>query len=80
MYTFALTSDDGSALWIDGRMVVDHDGLHSAEPKVGQVALAKGAHRLVVGWFNKTGGAALSLDWGVAGSKLKPAAASDFRR
>ncbi|GAA3309712.1 hypothetical protein GCM10020295_75090 [Streptomyces cinereospinus] len=38
-YAFRLTSDDGSRLWIDDQLVVDHDGLHGAEPKDGTVQL-----------------------------------------
>ena len=34
-YTFALTSDDGSSLWIDGVPVVDHGGAHSLSRKAG---------------------------------------------
>ncbi len=77
VYEFALTSDDGSKLWIDGELVVDNDGLHSASTKTGHVALQRGAHRIVVGWFNKTGGLDLSLSWGAAGSKLKQVAAGE---
>ena len=28
-YTFSLASDDGSRLMIDGRKVIDHDGIHA---------------------------------------------------
>jgi hypothetical protein len=66
VYRFNLASDDGARLWIDGELVVDHDGLHSPSGRTGAVALAKGAHSLRVDYFNKTGGAALSL--AVAGS------------
>jgi alpha-L-fucosidase len=72
VYSFALTSDDGSKLWVDGKVVVDNDGLHSSETKTGQIALAKGPHIIAVGWFNKTGGAALHLEWAKAGGKYEP--------
>ncbi|RBL86246.1 hypothetical protein DDE05_11680, partial [Streptomyces cavourensis] len=36
-YAFRLTSDDGSRLLIDDQLVIDHDGLHGAEPKDGSV-------------------------------------------
>ncbi len=32
-YTFWTDSDDGSNLYIDGKLVVDNDGLHSLESK-----------------------------------------------
>lgn len=31
MYTFYLSSDDGSRLWLDGKLVIDHDGPVSAQ-------------------------------------------------
>ncbi|MBT5583086.1 MAG: hypothetical protein HOJ54_03670, partial [Phycisphaerae bacterium] len=43
-YTFRLSSDDGSQLWIDGHMLIDHDGLHGAEPMLGDVTLIQGIH------------------------------------
>lgn len=79
VYTFALGSDDGSKLWIDGKVVVDNDGLHSGQTKLGQVALAKGAHKIVVGWFNQSGGLDLSLQWGLVGQNLKAAGSQELR-
>ncbi len=76
VYRFALSSDDGSQLWIDGDLVVDNDGLHSLETKTGVAALAKGAHRMEVRYFNKTGGAELSLAWGRPGEALVPVPAA----
>src|SRR5262245_51815977 len=43
-YTFALTSDDGSRLWIDGHLVVDNRGRHAAITKTGTVHLENGSH------------------------------------
>lgn len=71
MYRFALSSDDGSRLWIGGRLVVDNDGLHGTVEKTGAIALAKGKHEIAVAWFNKTGGAQLSLKWAKLGGALK---------
>ena len=36
-YTFRLNSDDGSELFIDNQLVIDHDGLHGAEDKDGEL-------------------------------------------
>lgn len=63
LYRFALLSDDGSKLWIDGKLIVDNDGLHSSETKIGAAPLQAGKHHITVGWFNKTGGSALELKW-----------------
>lgn len=72
LYRFALTSDDGAKLWIDGQLVVDNDGLHAAETKIGTAPLAKGWHRVELAWFNGTGGRALDLKMAPAGSSVKP--------
>lgn len=71
VYTFNLTSDDGSKMYVDGKLVVDNDGLHSSETKSGHAALAKGFHTIVIQWFNRTGGAALEVTWGRIGAKMQ---------
>jgi len=70
LYAFALTSDAGSRLWIDGELVVDNDGLHALRERRGSVALAAGPHAIAVEFFNKRGVAALDLRWGPAGGEL----------
>ncbi len=69
IWEFALASDDGSKLRIDGELIVDHDGLHSPSEKRGFAALARGPHRIELGWFNAAGGAELSLKWRKAGGE-----------
>jgi hexosaminidase len=61
IYTFEITSDDGSQLIIDEQIVVDHDGYHSASPKRGGIGLMKGHHRLRVLYFQGGGGRDLAL-------------------
>lgn len=78
MHRFSLRADDGAALWIDGRLVVDHDGLHGPTALVGQAPLAAGLHDVEVRWFNKAGGATLALRWGSAGGPMRPVAPHDF--
>jgi alpha-L-fucosidase len=70
LYRFALTSDDGSKLWIDGKLVVDDDGCHAPETKEGIAPLARGSHRIEVAWFNAGGGAELELKWAAPGQEL----------
>lgn len=70
-YTFRLTSDDGSRLWIGDTLVVDHDGTHDVEPKDGTVELTAGVHALRVEHFDRAGGQRLTLAW-------RPPGASDF--
>jgi glucose/arabinose dehydrogenase len=70
-YTFRLTSDDGSKLWIGDTLVVDHDGLHGAEPKDGTIALTAGVHPLRIEHFERGSGQQLTLAW-------RPPGADDF--
>ncbi len=69
IWEFALVSDDGSRLLIDGEAIVDHDGLHSPSEKRGFAALARGPHRIELNWFNAAGGAELELRWRKAGGE-----------
>jgi hypothetical protein len=78
VWIFALTCDDGARLWIDGELVVDHDGLHGAEEKRGEIALAPGRHGFRLEWFNKTGGFELDLGLGPVGGTLEPARETAF--
>jgi hypothetical protein len=79
VYRFALNSDDGARLWIDGELVVDNDGLHGPTTKIGAIALAKGAHHLRIDYFNKTGGAALSLSMATSGQSFLEVSPSILR-
>lgn len=45
-YLFATTSDDGSWLYIDERLVVDNGGAHVKLRQTGRVSLMKGPHRV----------------------------------
>jgi hypothetical protein len=56
-YNFALASDDGSKLYIDGKPVVDNDGNHGVIMAHGAVKLDPGKHAIRVEWFNGGGGA-----------------------
>lgn len=56
IYTFALLSDDGSRLFVDGEIVADNDGAHSPREIVGQKALKAGLHPIRVEYFDHNGG------------------------
>jgi alpha-L-fucosidase len=63
IYTFWLDSDDGSVLLIGGEIVIDNDGLHSANELTGTVALEAGLHPLSLGYFENTGQDDLIVKW-----------------
>lgn len=56
IYTFALLSDDGSTLMIDGKQVIDNDGPHSPREIIAQTALKKGLHPIEIRYFDNNGG------------------------
>ncbi len=62
-YTFYTESDDGSALFIDGKKLVDNDGIHPASEKSGKVTLKAGGHSIVVNYFDGGGEVALKVRW-----------------
>ncbi|MEW1720257.1 family 16 glycoside hydrolase [Streptomyces sp. NPDC093109] len=70
-YTFRLISDDGSRLFIGDRQVIDHDGLHGATPKDGEIALAPGYHPLRIDHFDRYNDQQVTLQW-------KPPGADSF--
>ena len=81
VYTFELTSDDGSRLVLDGKTVIDHDGAHMMAAKTAELPLAKGLHDLRIEYFEATGLAGLSLRWARgAGTKAGIPARCLFRR
>ena len=51
LHVFTIRSADGSALEIDGRTVIEHDGIHSPSDRSGAVVLAQGKHRVRVRYF-----------------------------
>jgi hypothetical protein len=50
-YSFELLSDDGSALYIDERRVVDNDCMHAPRSAQGSISLQGGIHDMHVGYF-----------------------------
>ncbi len=60
-YQFFTTSDDGSLLYLDGKLVVDNDGLHAAVEQGGTMELDTGSHQIEVLFFEKSGGASLQV-------------------
>ncbi|MCX4263856.1 MAG: metallophosphoesterase [Muribaculaceae bacterium] len=61
IYNFYTYSDDGSQLFIDGELVVDNDGGHSARRRDGQIALDAGLHKIKLCYFEDYMGEALEV-------------------
>lgn len=56
-YTFTLTSDDGSLLFIDGIQIIDNGGGHPPTPQSASVLLGAGSHPFEIQFFEAFGGA-----------------------
>ncbi len=63
-YELALCSDDGSRLWLDGQLVIDHWGAHSLATKTATIRLEGGrAYDLRVEFCELGGDATMILGW-----------------
>lgn len=62
-YTFYLTSDDGSRLYIDGKLALDNWGNHIEIMKTAEVELDVGEHPLRVEYYDNIGAALVKLEW-----------------
>ena len=50
-YTFKLSSDDGTKLYIDDKLVLDNDFIHGLATVTGSLEIAKGPHRVRLSYF-----------------------------
>lgn len=82
VYAFALTSDDGSRLFIGKNLVIDNDGLHGPITVLGRIALEAGAHPITVKFFQRSGGQELEVVYYGAGVKEQviPASALSYAK
>ncbi|MFC1758382.1 PA14 domain-containing protein [Planctomycetota bacterium] len=74
-YQFHLGADDGARLFIDGKMVIDNDGIHGVVWKKKSIELSKGTHHLQIDYFEQAGGEELYLEIegpGVKRTKIDP--------
>ncbi|HTN07991.1 fibronectin type III domain-containing protein [Agriterribacter sp.] len=67
-YTFRTNSDDGSKLYLStynhtAAALVNNDGLHGSQNADGSITLAAGVYPIAVTFFQKGGGASMSISW-----------------
>ncbi len=67
-----MISDDGSRVWIDGRMLIDNDGSHTADMKLGAIDLGAGLHDVRIEYFDDYMGQRLELRYATEGMPLQP--------
>jgi len=80
IYSFYLTCDDGGILKIGDEMVVDNDGLHSAQERNGQAALLKGLHPILLRFVEGGGGFTLKLQYSFNDSPIQDIPESWLKR
>ena len=71
-YTFYVASDDGSRIYLNGKLLVNNDGKHGMVEKNASVNLSAGAHALIVTYFDNGGGDGLSVNWAGPGFNKQP--------
>ncbi|PYM12846.1 MAG: hypothetical protein DME18_10345, partial [Verrucomicrobia bacterium] len=69
-YTFYSSSDDGSAVYIDGQLVVNNDGNHPTREASGTVTLIAGVHTFEARFYEYNGDAWRVLRWSESGSAV----------
>ena len=62
-YEFSTSSDDGSRLSINGKVVVDNGGVHPMATQKGKITLPAGDHQLVIDYTQGGGGAGITVNW-----------------
>ncbi len=79
VYRLCLATDDGSRLWLDGKLVVDNDGLHGASEVWIDAPLDAGLHSLRLEYFQHLGGRDLYMKWVGPGVPLQEIPVSALR-
>lgn len=76
-YTFSLDSDDGSKLIVDGREIINYDGIHGeGSPKQAKVSLKQGRVPVRLDYFQRVFGFGLTVKWSGPGFESRPLSAS----
>lgn len=79
-WSFRLSSDDGSWLWIDGDSIIANGGVHSVQSREGAIDLEEGVHAIEVVYFELGGEEELELEWrGPGVDSYRPVPAEAFR-
>jgi len=79
VYSFYLSSDDGSRLTIDDNVVINYDGMHLFEAeKKGNVFLSAGQHEIKLEYFEHTYTDALLLSWSGPNMEKRPVSRFDL--
>lgn len=76
--TFYLKSDDGSKLFLDGKVLIDNDGTHRMDEDGKAVDLTAGDHEFRIEYFQNKDKAGCVLSWKREGGEKEAVPASAF--
>jgi alpha-mannosidase len=71
-YNIYLQSDDGSLLYIDGKNIINNDGVHAGDEVTGSIMLKKGLHTIALDYFEAAYGEELFIQIEGPGMKKQP--------
>lgn len=81
IYTFFLSSNDGSYLYIDGKELIENDGNHGTAEEPGRIGLKAGFHFIEVKYMQCGGAKSLKVGWDGPGfTKQEIPSTSLFRK
>jgi len=75
-YSFSIASNDGSKLYIDGKLLVDNDGLHGVREISNSLYLDAGKHEVRAEYFQSGGSKALLV--GYSSDEISPQSIPEF--
>lgn len=76
-YRFQLDSDDGSRLLLDGKPIINYDGIHGeGSPKFATVPLKQGRLPIRLEYFQRVFGLGLTVSWSGPGFESRPLSVS----
>lgn len=78
-YSFRVTSDDGSAVFVAGKEIAMNDGVHPPRAVEGKTALRPGWHKIQVKFFEASGGEELKLEVRAPGEEYRVAEGAILR-
>ncbi len=71
-YTFYISSNDGSKLYIDGKLLVDNDGEHGPKQLGGSIELSPGKHGICAEYFQSGGSKTLQVSYNSESISYQP--------
>ena len=79
-WTFYTASDDGSRVFVDDVLVVDHDGLHGTSERSGTLELTAGIHSFTAMVFERDGGESMKVSFSGPGVEKRELGGDDVLR